>query len=69
MVKPATVAEEALELARWLGTGQGLRARLRETHEYQRRLNSTMRFGESTEISLMVSELIREAVEHFGRMP
>ena len=64
-----TVAEEALEVAQWLGDGQGVLARLQETHGYQRLLNDTMRFGESQEHSLMVSALIREAVEHFGRMP
>ena len=64
-----TKTDNALELAQWLGDGQGLLARLQEMYGYQRLLNDTMRFGESQEHSLMVSQLIREAVEHFGRMP
>ena len=53
-----TVAEEALELAQWLGDGQGILARLQELYE-----------KEPTSNQFLVGRLIREAVEHFGRMP
>ena len=66
-----TVAEEALELAQWLGTGQGLLARLQESFGKLSELNA---LGEEThgqrhKRSRMVGHLIREAVKHFGRMP
>ena len=66
-----TVAEEALELAQWLGTGQALLARLQESFGNLSLLNE---LGEGThgqrhKRSRMVGQLIREAVEHFGRMP
>ena len=69
MTKPATVAEEALELAQWLGTGQALLARLQEMFEelwLQRDLDQKKGEGRRHR---MVGQLIREAVEHFGRMP
>ena len=66
MVKPATVAEEALELAQWLGTGQALLARLQETYGAMWLLEDV---GASGKMARDVGVLIREAVEHFGRMP
>ena len=53
-----TVAEEARELAQWLGTGQGILARLQELYE-----------KEPTSNQFLVGRLIREAVKHFGEMP
>ena len=67
MTKPATVAEEALEVARWLGDGQGILARLQENYEAMWRLGELKR--QRYEQRELVSQLIREAVEHFGRMP
>ena len=66
-----TKTDNALELAQWLGTGQALLARLQESFGKLSELNA---LGEEThgqrhKRSRMVSQLIREAVEHFGRMP
>ena len=66
-----TQTKNALELARWLGDGQGLLARLQEMYGNLSELNA---LGEEThgqrhKRSRMVGQLIREAVEHFGRMP
>ena len=64
-----TVAEEALELAQWLGDGQGILARLQEMFEelwLQQDLGQKK--GEGGRQRL-VGQLIREAVKHFGRMP
>ena len=81
MTKPATVAEEAQalaqwlgggqELAQWLGTGQALLARLQELHGKAWLLTDVGIAGEKalTSNRLLVGILIREAVEHFGRMP
>ena len=65
-----TVAEEALELAQWLGTGQALLARLQESYAELRLLQDVAgsRVG-SDGLRQSVGILIREAVEHFGRMP
>ena len=74
MTKPATVAEEALELARWLGDGQALLARLEESYEELRQVGEVISLeGEPVTVSpenySFIGELIREAVKHFGRMP
>ena len=65
-----TVAEEALELAQWLGDGQGILARLQEMYGNMWLLRDAMKpFQPSVGDLQMVGQLIREAVEHFGRMP
>ena len=63
-----TVAEEALEVAQWLGTGQALLARLQETYGEQRLLTE-VEGDSSPRLTVLVGQLIRAAVEHFGRMP
>ena len=69
MVKPATVVEEALALAQWLGDGQGILARLQEMFgELWKQRDLDQKKGEGRR-HRMVGQLIREAVEHFGRMP
>ena len=62
-----TVAEEALELAQWLGTGQALLARLQENYGAMWLLGDLMQ--QRYEQRELVGQLIGEAVEHFGRMP
>ena len=69
MVKPATVAEEALELAQWLGDGQGLLARLQELYGEMWLIEEVSIGGPSLKMAQSVGQLIREAVEHFRRMP
>ena len=72
MVKPATVAEEALEVARWLGTGQALLARLQETFGMLWMANDVLGVGPKVlpgEDFLQVAKLIGGTVEHFERMP
>ena len=71
MTKPATVAEEALEVAQWLGTGQALLARLQELHTALWLMTDVGIASEKelTRNRSRVSQLIREAVKHFGRMP
>ena len=67
-----TVAEEALELAQWLGTGQALLARLQETYGIELLASDVL---EDSAVALpieryrLVGLLIRKAVEHFARMP
>ena len=69
MTKPATVAEEALELAQWLGDGQGILARLQELFgELWLQRDLDQKRGEGRR-HRMVGQLIGEAVEHFKRMP
>ena len=66
-----TVAAEALELAQWLGTGQALLARLQEMFAALW-LRTDMGIADEKALTsnrLLVGILIREAVEHFGRMP
>ena len=66
-----TVAEEALELAQWLGTGQALLARLQEIHAALW-LITDVGVADEKELTRrrnFVGQLIREAVEHFRRMP
>ena len=73
--KPATVAEEALEVAQWLGTGQALLARLQEMFGELWELEDIEHLPDQhpvrlqTELHQSVGQLIGEAVEHFGRMP
>ena len=67
MVKPATVAKEALELAQWLGDGQGLLARLQENYDAMWRLGELKR--ERYEQRELVHKLIRRAVEHMKELP
>ena len=72
MNKPATVAEEALELARWLGTGQALLARLQELFSGLWMANDALGVGPKVlpaEDFLQVHKVISAAVEHFGEMP
>ena len=72
MVKSATVAEEALELAQWLGTGQALLARLQEMFGELWMANDVLGVGPKVlpaEDFLQVHKLISATVEHFGRMP
>ena len=67
-----TVAEEALELAQWLGTGQALLARLQEAHSWTSSVGDVLPPGQvaiTGDSYRLASRLIREAVEHFGRMP
>ena len=72
MVKPATVAEEALEVARWLGNGQALLARLQEKFGKLWEANDALGVGPKVlpgEDFLQVHKVISAAVEHFGEMP
>ena len=72
MVKPATVAEEALEVARWLGTGQALLARLQEKFGKLWEANDALGVGPKVlpgEDFLQVAKLISATVEHLERMP
>ena len=72
MVKPATVAEEALELAQWLGTGQALLARLQEMFGKLWKANDALGVGPKVlpaEDFLQVHKLISATVEHLERMP
>ena len=66
-----TQTDSALELAQWLGTGQALLARLQETHANLWLMTDVGIAGEKelTSNRLLCGNLIREAVEHFGRMP
>ena len=67
-----TVAEEALELAQWLGTGQALLARLEESFGNLWLIKDALRREDDTESNIEhyeVGKIIRAAVEHFGRMP
>ena len=66
-----TVAEEALEVAQWLGTGQALLARLQETYgEFCVGVDAgVLTEGQKHRDSRFIGQLIRETVEHFGRMP
>ena len=66
-----TQTDSALELARWLGTGQALLARLQELHTALWLMTDVGIASEKelTRNRSRVSQLIREAVEHFGRMP
>ena len=69
MTKPATVAEEALELAQWLGTGQALLARLQETYGELWLCLDMDEPKVAAPLRPIVGALIRETVEHFERMP
>ena len=67
-----TVAEEALELAQWLGTGQALLARLQELFGELWMANDVLGVGPKVlpgEDFLQVHKVLSAAVEHFGRMP
>ena len=65
------VAEEALELAQWLGTGQALLARPQELHAEVWLLSDlgAITHGQRHKRSRVVGQLIREAVEHFSELP
>lgn len=72
MPKPVTVAEEALELARWLGTGQALLARLQEVFGEVWMANDVLGVSSKTlpaDRFLQVAKLIRAAQEHFQELP
>ena len=66
-----TKTDNALELAQWLGDGQGLLASLQELYGelwLKRDIVLMAKRQTSPEIRL-IGQLIREAVEHFGKMP
>ena len=64
-----TKTDSALELARWLGTGQALLARLQETYSELWLLRDLDQKKGEGRRHRMVAQLIGEAVEHFKRMP
>ena len=66
-----TVTEEALEVARWLGTGQALLARLQELESALWLMTDVGITSEKelTHTRSRVGQLIGEAVKHFGEMP